>query len=406
MSWQERLREAAYTSPSGTRLTFDYEQTSEAFDKKTTAFEFADADGTFVQDLGRTGRRYALRVILWGDTYDTQASGWMAALAERGQGILEHPVYGRVDVVPVGTVRRRDDLVVRANQAVIEVEFFETIGLIYPTSADEAAGQISALVTASGAAQAAQLADANILGTATNRADFLSRYNAALDQVSSTLGGVADTVASTQRQFDAIQKSINRGIDVLIRDPLTLAFQTQQLINTPARIVGQVSGRAGAYGDLFNSFLGQTVGRDTQLYNTDMYASAVTSATALSMSTERYTKRPDAILAAEALLEQGDALAAWRDTNYAALGQIDQGGSWQASQELIAVTAGALVELSFGLAQERRIVLGSARSIVDLTYELYGTVDSKLDDMINDNDLSGDEVIELPQGREVIYYVA
>lgn len=405
MSWQDRLREAAYTSPSGTRLTFDYEQTAEDFDKKATPFEFAGADGTFVQDLGRTGRRYPLRVILWGDTYDVQAAGWMAALAERGQGILEHPVYGRLDVVPVGKIRRRDDLVTQANQAVIEVEFFETTGLVYPTASTDPAGQIADLLAAAGAAQAEQLAAAGVLDSATDRADFLSRYNAALDSASAALSPITEGVAGAQRQFDAIQQSINRGIDVLIKDPLTLAFQTQQLINTPARIGGQVSGRLSAYSDLLASYLGPSVGRDTQLYNSDLYASGTIAAAALATTTESYTKRPDAILAAESILAQGDALAAWRDDNFAALGQIDQGGSWQATQELIATAAGALVALSFGLAQERRVILGSARSIIDLTYELYGVVDSKLDDFINDNDLSGDEIIELPQGREVVYYV-
>jgi prophage DNA circulation protein len=406
MSWQDRLRQAAYTSPSGTRLTFDYEQVSETFDLKNTPFEFADADGTYVQARGRTGRRYPLRVILWGDDYDTQAEGFMAALSESGQGVLEHPAYGRKDVVPVGTVSRRDDLVRQANQAVIEVEFFDTIGLVYPSASGDPAGQIAALVTAAGVAQAAQLAEANVTGNAVDRADFLSRYNAALDQVTAALSPITETVASTQRQFDAIQKSINRGIDVLIRDPLTLAFQTQQLINTPANIVGQVSGRLDAYTNLFNTLIGPTVTRLTQLYNSDTYASGTATATALAASTEKYTKRPDAIQAAEALLDMADALSAWRDDNYAALDQIDTGGSWQATQSLIATTAGALVALSFGLAQERRIRLGSARTIIDLSFELYGTVDSKLDDLINDNDLSGDEIIELPQGKEVIYYVS
>ena len=53
MAWQDRIVEAAYTSPSGERLTFDYENVSKSVEKKTTAFEFPDADGTFVQDLGR-----------------------------------------------------------------------------------------------------------------------------------------------------------------------------------------------------------------------------------------------------------------------------------------------------------------------------------------------------------------
>mgnify|MGYP003119996009 CR=1 FL=1 len=406
MSWEDRLREAAYTTPSGTRLTFKYEQVSEAFDKKASAYEFADADGTFVQDLGRTGRRYPLRVILWGADYDIEAAGWMAALAERGQGVLEHPTYGRIDVVPVGTVRRRDDLVRQANQAIIEVEFFETIGLVYPTTADDAVSQVNSLVEAAGAAQAAQLEESGVLDTAVGQADFLSQYNAALDQVESALGVVTEAVASVQREFDAIQESINRGIDVIIKAPLTLAAQTQQLINTPARILGQVSGRLDAYGNLFQGFIGADAEKETQLANLDMQSSGVTTATALALVNTTYSKRPDAIEAADALLVAGDQLAEWRDTNYAALGVIDTGGSWQATQELIATTAGALVQLSFGLAQERRVVLGSARSIVDLTFELYGTTDSKLDDLINDNDLSGDEIIELPQGREILYYVA
>ena len=63
-------------------------------------------------------------------------------------------------------------------------------------------------------------------------------------------------------------------------NPLTLAFQTQQLINTPARIVGQVQGRLDAFNDMFNGFVTssdgttKTVTQNTELYNTDMYASA------------------------------------------------------------------------------------------------------------------------------------
>lgn len=405
MSWQTRLRSAAYTSPSGVRLTFDYERTTEDFERKATPYDFADANGTFVQDLGRTGRRYALRVIVWGNDYDLEASQWMTILAEQGQGILEHPVYGRVDVVPVGTIRRRDDLVLRANQAVIEVEFFETIGLIYPTSSADPQGGVGALVDEAGAAQAAQLDESGVLDTAVGRSDFLSSYNAALDAVEDALDPIAATVASVQRQFDAIQDSINRGIDVLIRQPLTLAFQTQQLINTPARIQDQVSGRIDAYASVFSDIEDEPVEKETDLQNNDMFLSGLTTATAMSMTTTVYPNRPEAINAAEKLLEQGDALAEWRDTNYTALSVVDTGGSWQATQELVATTAGALVSLSFSLAQERRVILGSARSIIDLSYELYGTVDSRLDALINDNDLSGDEIIELPQGKEIIYYV-
>ena len=97
MSWLDRIREAAYTSPSSVRLTFDYEDVRKSIDKKTTAFDFPDADGTFVQDLGHTGRRYPLRIFFWGDDYDTEADAFEAALLERGTGKLEHPMINILD---------------------------------------------------------------------------------------------------------------------------------------------------------------------------------------------------------------------------------------------------------------------------------------------------------------------
>ncbi len=84
MSWNDRLREAAYTSPDGTRLTFHYENVSRTFDKKTSSFEFPDADGTYIQDTGHSGRRYPMRLFFWGDDYDIDAEAFDALLRERG----------------------------------------------------------------------------------------------------------------------------------------------------------------------------------------------------------------------------------------------------------------------------------------------------------------------------------
>lgn len=84
---------------------------------------------------------------------------------------------------------------------------------------------------------------------------------------------------------------------------------------------------------------------------------------------------------------------------------VDTGEAYQALQQSTALAAGYLVGLSFTLAQERRVTLDRARTIVDLAAELYGTVDDTLDFLIDTNDLSGDEIIELPAGRTVVYYV-
>ncbi len=70
--------------------------------------------------------------------------------------------------------------------------------------------------------------------------------------------------------------------------------------------------------------------------------------------------------------------------------------------------AGFLVEISFTLAQERTLKLDRHRTPVDLVAELYGTfgvLDERLDFFINSNALVGLDILEVPKGREVVYYV-
>lgn len=141
MTWEDRLKTPSYTSPSGEVIEFIYEDVSNEFDKHTTAFNFPDADGTFVQDLGRSGRRFPFRVFFSGPDYDEDADKFDSMLSETGIGTLQTPNYGRFKVVPFGRIKRRDDLKTRANQAVIEVEFFETNELLFPLSVVSPADQ-------------------------------------------------------------------------------------------------------------------------------------------------------------------------------------------------------------------------------------------------------------------------
>lgn len=123
------------------------------------------------------------------------------------------------------------------------------------------------------------------------------------------------------------------------------------------------------------------------------------------MVNSQFTTKTEAIQAAETILTQFDDVVTWRDANYEALEQIDTGAAYQKLQEAVAIAAGFLVEISFSLKQERAIVLDRSRTIVDLAAELYGSVDDQLDFLINSNNLSGSEILELPKGREVVYYV-
>lgn len=411
MSWTDRLKEAAYISPSGERYPFEFENVSNARSKKTTNFEFPDADGTFVQESGSTGRSFPLRCIFWGADYDQEADEFDAALFEAGTGKLEHPIYGTIDVVPTGTITRRDDLKTAGNQAIIEVTFMSTIGLIYPSAQNDPASEVIEAVEAFNTSQAAEFEENIKLDSAVKKATFKNKYNAFLDQVEGGLGAVADTVAEVQSEFNAINDSINRGIDVLIGQPLTLAFQTMQLIQAPARAFSLISAKLDAYKNLATSLIsdgngGTSLSPDViDFYTKDLYAATYVTGSVLSTVNNQFETRADAIEAAAAVLDQFDKVSAWKDANLTELEAIDTGAAYQQLQDAVALTAGFLVEISFSLKQERRIILDQARTIVDLAAELYGSVDDNLDFLIDSNDFSGSEILELPKGKEVVYYV-
>ena len=312
MTWETRLQTAAYTSPGGARIEFDYENVSKSFDKKTSAFNFPDANGTYVQDLGYSGRRYPLRVIFWGDTHDIQAREFETALQETGEGQLDHPAYGSITVVPFGTITQRDDLKTSANQSIIDVTFWETIGLVYPSPQTDPASNVLSSLNEYNDAAAAEFNSLTSLQTTVEQSVFLNNYNAVLNQVKLGLQVVADTQDDVKKQFDNIFNSINTGIDVLVSEPLNLAFQTILLVQSPGRAVSNIEARLSAYGDLAGAIIsgsGVAVqGLDSTNSNTfhtnDLYSSTLLTGSILSVVNNTFFSKPEALSAAESILDQ------------------------------------------------------------------------------------------------------
>lgn len=414
MSWTDRLREAAYTSPSGQRFPFMYEDIRFSLDKKTTGFNFPDAEGTYVQDLGNTGRRYPFRVIFSGPDYDLQATEFSKALAERGIGKLETPLYSSIDVVPFGTIVRRDNLKSAANQAVFEVTFWETIGLIYPSAQADPASSVQNSVGEYNDAAAAEYDDAVVLETAVDETRQKSIYKRLLDKADEVLKPIADFQQNTRDQFNAVVDSINEGIDVLISQPLTLAFQTTIGLEAPARAAAQIEARLDAYKDLAESIFSGDAGvvdftapqGSNDFHTNDVFGSTYVAASCLAVINNQFQTKNEALEAADRIVSLFDAAVVWRDANFESLGQVDTGALYQQLLETVSIAAGFLVEISFDLRQEHKVTLDRPYSMINLISELYaGAPDEHIDFFIASNELTGDEILEIPRGREILFYV-
>lgn len=419
-AWQGRLREAAYTTPTGTRILFAYEQVSRETEKRTAAFEFPDVDDAYVQDNGHGARKYPMRCIFWGDEHDRAASFFEAGLLERGIGRLEHPFYGAFDVIPFGGITRREDLVSEANQSIIEVTFWTTVRAVYPSDQRNPRNEVLSALDAFDLASAEQFAATADLRKAVAKANLMATVRELLRATSAALSGASSAVLKVNREFRDLQQTVNYGLDVLVGQPLQLALQVSNLIKAPARAVVGIASRLDAYGQLAQRIIasyastGDTYGTAFQSLRlrarndfamADLSALNAVGGSTLSVVENAFTTKSEAIAAVETLFTQLDEVVAWRDQRYADLDVVDTGASYQAIQQAVALAAGYVLQSSFSLAAERRVVLDRPRTIIDLAAELYGSVDDKLDFLISSNNLTSDQILELQRGQVISYYV-
>jgi hypothetical protein len=425
MSWQDRLREAAYTSPSGRRMVFKYEDVSRSFDKQTAAFNFPAVGGTYIQDLGKTGYKYPLRLIFWGDDHDTEATAFESLLAETGQGKLEHPAYGLVNVVPFGTIERRDDLKTAANQTIIETAFWETILVLFPSSQVDPSKAVSDSISDFNAAAASQFSKQSSITTALERVGLRNKMRRVLESTRSAMFAVTAPRNEIVREFTGAFDSLNRTLDIFASDPLgaggleSIFAQSLLFMQTPAKSARTGAGLRSlgneqftAYNDLVTGFIADgvyeangTTGPENDFTTDDLFVLGSIGGVVSTVLNSQFQTKPQALAAAASVLDLVADAVAWRDSVFYELQMIDTGEAYQQFLNMTSLLAGFLVQISFTLRQEYTFILDRERTIIDLVAELYGAVDEFLDFFIITNNLSGSEILELPRGRRIVYYV-
>jgi prophage DNA circulation protein len=419
-TWRDRIKEAAYKSPTGTRIRFEYEDLERVHTKRGTAFEFPGVDGAYIQQRGLGARRYPMRCIFSGPDCDRIATAFEKACSEPGMGVLEHPVHGTIpNIVPFGDFTRNDPLKTAANQAIVEVTFWRSLPSLYPAATADAKSEIDTALEGFDVEAAQEFSESTSLLSAASRANMKGTVRSFLRDVSATLSNASDAVASVKREFDDQVRLINFGMDVLVGQPLLLAQQVSNLIKAPGRALAGIQSRLAGYAALadriFSSRAGSTrapavsavglgLGQRNDFQAAQLFATNAVAGTVVANSNHRFRTKPEALEAAAEMAELHDEVTRWRDDGFVALGVQDPGAAAQKLLQAVALTAGHLVETSFTLLQERRIVLDRERTIIDLAAELYGSVDDRLDLLINSNDLTGSEILELPRGRTIVYY--
>lgn len=438
MAWTDEISEAAYTSPGGTRIVFNYSaQVERTTPLKTAESTFPDVDGAEIQSLGLGGRKFPMTAIFSGADCFKDADAFEELLCERGYGQLEHPIYGKHTVVPTGEVARSDDLVDGLNESRVQVTFSETItDRAFPESAVSASDALDAAIDGYEEAAVDAFADLIETGTIDDELQLQGVLKAQSDSLFKGVESIADQAGDLQQKQNLLQKihgfkaNVSQWIgkvDEIASNARNIATVLIKTARMPSEIVigamAKIQGYASVIKDIINNVKKDPVGKKA-IANQYAATAAVRGALVASMgygvaktavasarggssaaSSGGFVSRAAVLSAVDQVVEQFDSYQSYMDSQVEKDAFVDTGESYAALLETVICAVQVMQSAAFDLPLARTVRLARDRQLIELLTELYGADGfSRLDQFITDNELTADEIVVLPMGREVTYY--
>ncbi|MDY5811528.1 MAG: DNA circularization N-terminal domain-containing protein [Treponema sp.] len=455
MAWNDEIQEAAYNSPSGKRQTFIYENVSRETDLKTASFVFPELDGALIQSLGLGGRTFPLKCIFSGASCNKEADSFEKLLSERGHGILEHPVYGKINVVPTGKIKRTDNILNGANESSVEVTFSETlVDKEESTSEVATADKLDAAMDEYETSAAADFAENIYTDSIEDKMQLQAVMKA---NTNSTFKGVEKMVKAAPKNkgrinllqwYDSAKRFINSIIDNVDKIGTfanEVAITTIKMIRLPSQITSDAFSKLAGYQlmikDIANNVKADPFGTKAV---TNQWAAATLAwgsmvaalsygcaKTAAEQSVNQgannfessgdsaeddsdfsegsanggFTSRSDVLETAAQIAASFAEYSAYIDSQNKKNAFVDTGETYEKLLNVVTYSLRSLEETAFCLPVTRIIKLDRDRQLFELLTELYGKDGfNRQNQFINDNKLTADEIVLIPMGREVRYY--
>lgn len=418
MSYLDRLRICTYTSPSGAQFTPHFDDTSRSASKKAPVTELPQLDIPDVQDLGQGAVRFSMRLYFDGPDYDITSDNFWGALTEKGLGTLSHPRWGDVTVIPL-TVAQAEDMVSGARVAIFTVEFVSADSTIsYPVSVKGEKAGIIATASSMELTVADNFYRDFIIVDSRDRASVLDDLRESVAIIAEGLEPIASIDTDIAEEFDEAKRSFLSRLDDTISDGAAIAAEIIRIARIPAKAVTAVRDKVRGYLTVYenlsryliNPFEGLflNIQWPSQAQSAAMVLTALGVGAAECVTTGGDTNRAKTIQNTIDLAVIRDGIEAdisiMEDTLVAIDREFyhDDDTAQQLRQAL--TTAIALqVEAGFSRQVERIMILDHDVTPLDFVYSVYGSID-RLDEWIEQNELSGDEHFILRAGSEVRYY--
>lgn len=408
--WMARVRpEIKFISPEGNEFTAKWQKNRNPSEKKIGIFNLPGLNGSVTQDLGIAGKKYPLILFFEGLNHDIEAKRFESSFSERGAWTVTHPVDGEILLQPI-SINPDINPTESGSYTMVETEWIvpyqpeQEISLAEMQSDIEqkkidAQESMEDQFDISQASASEQLAVVNSTQTAMETfQDVYENY----EEMQEYIQSIQATITEAQIQAQA------------------LVTEIVNLIQTPSLLEMDISTKIERLSEFVDSILENIPGetrpadRNTVLVQELFLSAAVLSIPDLITENDFQTKS-EIIDTVENISEMFSTIIDGLDSimdNFSNkaldLQYFSQSQAFSSLSRLMMSLTAYMLRISFDLKTEKRITITKPTPPIMAVIEQYGTLgddDYLLDEFIVINQLSGNEILLLPPGKEVVMYV-
>ena len=415
MTYIDRLQPSIIlTSPSGIEFTAKYIGNTRTIEKELGIFKTPSVVGVIAQDLDVRAGLQSITMYFDGPDNDKEATEFVTAISERGPWTVIHPVKGSLLLQP-STLSEAIEPITSGNVTAITVEWIEvTERKTIPTTSQLQAQALAQNGILEGVA-VDQLDGTVSLTTADKVGKFRTAVTNTVTAFNTNLAAITDTVAEVQAQVNSIKRGIDAGLETA-SDVIGLGTQVYALIQTPSLIIQNIEGKIDAYTNFINEILGNSPtdandGDINTAATNDLALTAALGAIGTSSVTAELASRVTSIETIESNLETFnnitvglDATQTLYEDKLLSRAYFSQSQSYPDAAQMTALTVAFLIKSTFDLAVEKRVIITRPECPVFTAMREYQDLD-KIDLFFDSNELTGNETLLLPVGKEVVVYL-
>lgn len=399
MSWESRLPEQAiFTDPEGEIYNLDYRAFSQQVNLKTAVYDFPGANFSYAQQNGISSPQINITFVFSGENYDLEIDKFIQSLKLRGVSSLNCPYFGTFNVVPLNSIIRNENVFNSAGYVELPITFLEVQTPEYSPLGDNNSSVLNNAIDSFNETGAQDFSETVAINSPTEKASLKAQFKDVLNTIGQPLKDLSDLQDDISNDFDDINDSVAQGLDLITTKPYILASQTLRLVQTPARILGNVERRLSSYGNLLSDIFSRKNDRVNAFEVNNLVASGLVSGLALSSLNLDLEVQEQAINASNYIYTQYEEYLNWVENQgvYFSLDDL---------QKTVYYAVARLQELSFDLKQEYNYIVEQSETILQVATKIYGDVtDETLNAIISNNALTSDELIELKKGKIIRFY--